>query len=230
MSEQIEVKTLGELLDRIDAAVNQAQRRIKDERIRLAMMDRLDAPASLSPSFADSFARYIQKLEALLYYYAETTGESRRDLLQALSKTEWSDSRLPEKAFDIHIMQDAVYIILPLLPPRKVFQCYTLDSLPLALSNVKGLPKWKSCHFDFCHVLPPHMRTFAKDNDNYNYKRVIDVVTYAMRLYDDAGTVDFSCRTEFTASLRSGTYIKLTEKVGKLPDFPQPQNLESPPL
>ena len=150
--------------------------------------------------------------------------------MQALSKTEWSDSRLPEKAFDIHIMQDAVYIILPLLPPRRVFQSYTLDSLPLALSNVKGLPKWKSCHFDFCHVLPPHMRTFAKDNDNYNYKRVIDVVTYAMRLYDDAGTVDFSCRTEFTASLRSGTYIKLTEKVGKLPDFPQPQNLESPPL
>lgn len=75
-----------------------------------------------------------------------------------------------------------------------------------------NFPRWQFWHADFIHVYPIKFAGVPKDVDNYNYKRTIDVIAFAMRTTDDAIHFDMAMSTVFRDDYKAGVYIEITPR------------------
>lgn len=182
-----------------------------------ASIDRLVLPED----YTKRAVYYLMRIEKLLRMYADHIGQPRAVLGKQIASL--IDTSLPSETdlYEIKVTPGAVHIRMPYLPHRNSASAAITDGLAAKLYVAAELPQnWKCCCIEFCHVYPAKVPKRIKDNDNYNYKRVIDIIAYALRLTDDAGTIHYSMRTAFTDFLYPGTYIKLSEKSSEIPDFP----------
>lgn len=159
-------------------------------------------------------------LEQCITALSDCTG-TRQDLWLQFSQAtaEYSGQELP--MYEITVRDDAVYIRMPYLPSRRSRATSVTDGLAAALSRAAMPTGWQHCHIDFCHVHPSNSRIPAKDNDNYNYKRAIDIISYSLHLHDEPGRVYYTMRSCITDDLPPATYIKITQKSSEIPSFPK---------
>ncbi len=171
----------------------------------------------LHVTYARSLANALYKLELLLYEYSSNSRQRYTSFGKHLADTEEEGVC----SIQIHVHEDRVMFRMPHLPQRS----YKHDLVNIALTSkiytVYNYPKWGHVTMEFCHVYPKSVHWMPCDNDNYLYKRTIDLICSAMRLSDSPATMDLVKRTVFTDKLPSGTYITITPKSSEFTKIPE---------
>lgn len=121
----------------------------------------------------------------------------------------------------VKVLDDAVEIYLPYLPPRvNASRDHILSDLLLRkLCSVENRPRFNSVHISFTHVFSNATISGQRDLDNYYYKSVIDILSFIFGFPDSALTCSLSTEAVFTEKVPSGVYIKITPKVPKTEFF-----------
>lgn len=220
------------LLHSMEAVLDHALNLVRQEIQRLR--DPNDSPER---SFCVAIAKAIYDTEQSLWQITDS-GRIRRDsiLLQiarGATGTYAQEGRRPSEremkeieeatnvGVEIRCADEHVAIRMPYLPPRGLkHSSVATDMLAAALIQVYGdLPKWKSCTLTITHVYPTNISHMPKDVDNYDYKRVIDLICFALGVSDSAMTFSVHLDTLFSDELLPGTYIwaesKVPQKFGK---------------
>ena len=163
-----------------------------------------------------SLSEAMLALQRLLYIYGDAKDANRTKLLQILA----SNPSKKEAAIEIRNGEDFSLIKMPFLPRRTNIQDKLLyDILAVKLLKEDALPTYRSCSLSFVHLYPTNLKLIPKDNDNYAYKRVIDLIAYACGFSDCPVTMDVSMRTVFNDEFEPGTYIEIHPKSSDFPDF-----------
>lgn len=91
--------------------------------------------------------------------------------------------------------------------------------LAAQLLKIPEFPVWSKWQASFLHVYPTNGKCVVRDCDNYDYKKTIDLIAFAVGSSDNA--MHFSMETDscFNDKYPSGTYIKVSQKNSDSPDF-----------
>ena len=192
----------------------------------IARIDRGELTAQwteLPSNLAYRLTRSLNTINSQLYTYFRSNffdpcklyaRQQQRSVQQLISQA--------EQEVEIQIHSDLVAIKLPYLLPRgRTGDALLYDMLLAKLSTVHNFPKWNAWHAAFIHVFPESTARVPRDVDNYEYKRVIDLIAFSMNLSDCAYTFSAEMRTAFTDLLPPGTYIEITPKNPKSGNFPK---------
>lgn len=167
----------------------------------------------LPHNYEKTLSTGLAKLNNLFYKFCETNGYNPVRILQHPWESE-KDGEIHTVATDtveIQISGDMAVIKMPYLPKRGTSAHSLANDLLLArFSGMKGLPKWEACHMEVYHVFPSFVYGVAKDVDNYDYKRTIDLLAFFFGFADTARTFTLGLQTVFTDDLESGAYIEIT--------------------
>lgn len=151
----------------------------------------------------------ISKLTEMLWLYCDHTHTSRYDILERVLAHQAD----PPLCRLIDQSDDCLILWLPSLPHRSVRGFTTVtESLAVLLYQTPSLPKWPRWECSFVHVFPASHARMPKDVDNYAYKRVIDVLSFAMGVSDGAGSFSLSTSTVFTDEIARGVYVLVEPK------------------
>lgn len=170
-------------------------------------------------------AKHIYQLEQCLWLLCDASGLNRNSLLRELSSNK--DHLASE--IDIRISEGRVLIKMPHLSVEKPRRVSLPEDLLLSkLSSKKKLPHFSKCHATFCHIYPTSIKHLPRDVANYDYRRVIDILSYAFGFSDCAATFSLQLGALFTDDIPYGTYIALNETPPPMSSifecFREPQN------
>ena len=112
----------------------------------------------------------------------------------------------------VHTSQEQVLIFLPYLPKRNRAKHAPVNEILAAEIPFHRFPKWSRWSASFTHLYPATTRNIPKDVDNYDYKRTIDLLAYALGTSDNALNYSMSMQTVFSDILPPGVYIQLRPK------------------
>lgn len=207
-------------LENIEVRLERTLEMTKEMRKRRGKHTAAPGSQPLPVTYARSFANALYKLELLLYEYCERSHQKFTSFGKELA--ELNEDGVC--SVEIHVHDDRVMFRMPHLPQRS----YKHDLVNVALTSkiykVLNYPRWSNVTMEFCHVYPTTVKWLPCDNDNYLYKRTIDLICMAMRLSDSPANLDLVKRTVFTDKLPSGTYITVTPKSSDSSDFPHWEN------
>lgn len=204
------VKNIALRLERMLSITNALQKRREKH---IASPNEQPLPAK----YAQSLAGVLYQLEQLLLQFCDYS----RQRYTSIGKTLADMNTESVCSVEIRVYEDRVMFRLPHLPHRTHKHDLVNIALTSKIYNVLNYPRWGKATMEFCHVYPTRMNWLPCDNDNYSYKRTIDLICNAMRLSDSAATLDLVKRTVFTDELASGTYITVTPKSSDFTDFPK---------
>lgn len=219
--ETVYIPTLESLL----SVFQMAAEGIQSEILRLKANPR----KSLSKQVTASTVRSLYKAEQLIWLIADTSKQPRESILLQVARgyagvfhDEKHETRKERQeveaavAAGVEIRQstEGLVIRMPLLPPRGTKHT-TVATDMLGATIMKAydeLPRWSSCSLTITHVFPTAISRMPKDVDNYDYKRVIDLICYGIGCPDCAATCSVQLDTYFTDDLLPGTYILVEKK------------------
>lgn len=160
----------------------------------------------LYQEFWEGYVIHVHNLEKLLWGLSDASWINRRDALHRLTQ----NKALLADQFDVQVDGELVLLKMPHLSQKIFLRFHLVEDLLLAkLGDTKRLPRMKECHATFIHVYPSGNQALAKDVDNYDYKRVIDLLAAFMDFSDSAATFEMTMKTVFSDGLQEGTYIVL---------------------
>lgn len=111
--------------------------------------------------------------------------------------------------------EDCVIIWLPNLPAiNHTENSLVFTELRDLLFPVR-LPTFKKWHCDFIHVFANEHRMGVRDVDNYPYKPIIDVLTFALWTTDSGDSFSCSMYNYFTDAIKKGCYVRVTKRSQK---------------
>ena len=82
----------------------------------------------------------------------------------------------------------------------------------LIYHNYDSFPHWNKWQAKFYHVFPEKTSSIPRDVDNYDYKKIIDLIAFALGASDNATHFSMSMETVFDDSNPPGVYIEITPK------------------
>lgn len=98
--------------------------------------------------------------------------------------------------------------------PLKYFGTDTIADFTLSsvLARCPDFPKWKKWNADFVLIYPTTLRVMPKDIDAYDYKKIIDIIAFAMETSDNAFSFSRSQTVYLTDKIPMGCYILISKK------------------
>lgn len=121
---------------------------------------------------------------------------------------------------DLRVEGHTVFLRLPYLMRRgQTGKCLLYDQLLSTLIRRKDLPRLCGLHIDFVHCYPTAVSAMPKDVDNWEYKRVIDIITYCFGASDCPMSFDLSMTTKFSDRCLPGVYVQISPKSSDFSDF-----------
>lgn len=161
---------------------------------------------AFSPEYAAHLTNALLRLERILFLGAANADPHVPDFWgQLIRKQEITDQ------VALWIEPDRVTIRLPYLPHRyRGNQDAVAQMLAAKLHLCANFPRWEYWHADFIHLFPTACSKIPKDVDNYCYKKVIDVIAYALRTSDNAEHFDMSMTSICTDDYLPGVYVQIT--------------------
>lgn len=167
-------------------------------------------------------AGLLKRLEKYLWAYCDTNHYNRYEALQFLTESKNKNTLCR----CVKHTDDCLILHLPHLPHRSFSgRNIATESLAAYLFRHRDLPRWNRWHCEFLHVFPCQLSRLPKDVDNYGYKRVIDLLAFAMGVSDGAACCSLSMDAVFSDSVPEGCYIKVSPKSSENPVFKEIENL-----
>ncbi len=208
---------LNTLLEKLSADTKAEMRKIDRGQVTVKR-------GELPSEYGKHFYSRLFRINALLYEYYRSYWFDPCKIAWQLNNPAYATDRC---LIDIQVHTDFVIFKLPFLPPRgkgRRAEDILGDALLAKLSSVHSFPRWDGYHAEFIHVFPKDAEQSAKDVDNYEYKRVIDIIAFAMHFSDSPSVFSMEMRAVFTDELPSGVYIEITPKSSENAVFPRWKN------
>lgn len=171
----------------------------------------------LQVKYAQTLAGALYRLEQLLYEYSSYSRQQYTSFGKSLA--ELNEDGIC--SIEIHVHEDRVMFRMPHLPTRTQKHDLVNIALTSKIYKILNYPRWAKVTMEFCHVYSTGKKWQTSDNDNYSYKRTIDLICNAMRLSDSAASMDLVKRTIYTDELPSGTYVTITPKSSDSSEIPK---------
>lgn len=173
---------------------------------------------SLPKSFSDFMTRTLLSVEGFLYRYADISQFDFNAIRKYNSRKRTGDC----SNVSIQYYENKVVIRIPFLPKRNYGNKSVVNQMLAAkLFEETSFPKWERWSAVFYHVYPTKTTKIPRDVDNYDYKKTIDLIAFALGTNDNACNYDMKMTTVFTDKLDSGVYIEVTPKSLEFEALPQ---------
>lgn len=152
--------------------------------------------------------------------------------LQDFSTVLWNRYNVPEldrigvsDGTNFAVVGDEIYIETCRIPKKNFAENMASDALENAFKKAiidgKIIPKMPKKHIEIMHVYPSDFPAKAiRDNDNYNYKSIINTICFYTKGSDRGDKCWLSLGTEISEDGFSGTRIRISpmiEKMGRKP-------------
>lgn len=172
-----------------------------------------DKRCSLLPRiFSATLEKTLTKTENLLFTYQEHSALNPYDVWEyILTHQEPNCSN-----YGLNILDESITIHIPYLEmPHRTQGGNSLVERVLATlirKNIDRLPNWYNWQAKFFLVFPASTKQFPRDVDNYDYKRIIDLIAFGLGSSDNAIHFAMSSETIFTDKITSGVFIEITPR------------------
>jgi len=110
------------------------------------------------------------------------------------------------------------------LIPRDNLPWFQWELERVLQNNLEKIPSYPQRHFSYIHVLSPSQNQYP-DNDNYDTKKVTDIVTSYMGGTDSALRTSFSSFSMRSEKLDPGTYLLVSNSFNTPPALPLLQQI-----
>ncbi len=178
------------------------------------------SPLQFSPELPQQLAAQLagatSEIEQLLYAFTDNTSLDLYETLRYFKKNQ----NAPRGRVSVTYHKEGLFVYLPSLPRKGQGNTALVNQMLaaelLAMTDMPSWPKWQAA---FYHVYPPGNPDIPKDVDNYDYKKTIDLLAYAVRSSDSSLNFSMKMDTVFTDVVESGVYIHVMKKSSELPDF-----------
>lgn len=202
-----EIELLKILMDKLHTCANQCKCRIDF----IAEIEE-EQNETLPYYFAANLGKTLTKIENLLFAYQEHLPLDPYDVWEYII-----ENQEPENSnYGLNIQDDSITIHIPYLemPHRKQGGNSLVERLLAALvrKNIDQFPHWHIWQARFFFVFSESTKTKPKDVDNYDYKRIIDLLAFALGSSDNAVHFAMSMETIFTDQIASGIYIEISPR------------------
>lgn len=165
---------------------------------------------------AARLAQETAEIERLLYAYIDNSDLDLYKTLRYLKK----HMSATNSTVSVHYDGSSLFVYMPTFPSRGLGNDALVNQmLASELLSMTELPSWPKWQAVFYHVYPANASNIPKDVENYDYKKTIDLLAYAVRSSDNALNFSMMMDTVFTDCVPSGVYIHVTPKSSKKPDF-----------
>lgn len=165
--------------------------------------------------YSSNLLKCVRKLSQILILCSNTATQDGYDFCISVANYD------PDAdGIQLWVEDDCVTIRLPSLPHRyKGNQDMIAQLLAAKIHLCPQFPQWRIWHAEFIHLYPKKYKSIPRDVDNYNYKKVIDVIAYGLHTSDDAEHFDMAMTTVYSDDYELGVYVQIT-----------PTTLENRPL
>lgn len=213
---QAEIPPIMDVLKEIQTELETALYACKKEQEKLNRGE-VDANEALPATYAYNASMSVIRLERLLYTYTDTARFNRFSVWQYINAHKKTNC---EKV-GLQISDDLIIFRIPYLPRRHCGNNAVVNHMLAAkIFQHTGFPKWQCWTAVFHHVYPTNTKDIPRDIDNYDYKKTIDLIAYALGASDNAFCFDMSMRTVFTDNLTRGVYIEVRPKSSENEELP----------
>lgn len=172
----------------------------------------------LAATTVQELSSVIWSIEMLLNSYSDNVACDPNAVWSYIAEHRRLSTKSP-----VSICQDSdhIYIYLPAFPPKGKGNDALINRMLAAklFSSTERLPTWGKWAAHFHFVYPSAASNTARDVDNYDYKRTIDLVSAAIGRCDNARSFSLHCSSFFTDDFPQGVYIEITENCSEFPDF-----------
>lgn len=176
----------------------------------------------LPTSYGLDLADGILEFSSLLYSYMESYWLNTFALAKYVNSRKIKSLSAEAEIIGVQIDSDHVTIHMPYIPGRARRKNTLINDLLAAkLFSVPNFPKWEKYHLEFFHVYPPDTSDTPRDLDNYDYKRIIDLIAFTMKSTDCPCACSFGMQPVFTDEIPHGVYIEITPKNSENAVFPK---------
>lgn len=178
------------------------------------------SPLLYTPELPQQLAAQLvgatSEIEQLLYAFMDNTGLDLYETLRFFKKSQDA----PRGCVTVTYHSGALLVYMPSFPKKGQGNTALVNQMLaaelLAMTDMPSWPKWQAA---FYHVYPSGTSDIPKDVDNYDYKKTIDLLAYAVRSSDSSLNFSMKMDTVFTDVVESGVYIHVMKKSSELPDF-----------
>lgn len=187
--------------------------------------------AELPTDFALTLSSATCDLNNLLYAYFQSNWFNPQRLLHP-ARTPAARAAAEQAAQQVRLAvhPNRVLVYLPYLPEKGDHDTAIInDMLFSKLTQECDLPNWKSIHIHFLHCYPKNTVSLPRDLDNYNYKRTIDLLCFALRCSDSPVSCSLQMTPFWSEKHRPGVYIEITPKSSDFSDFEFLSDLSAAP-
>lgn len=176
------------------------------------------ANGALPNAYATTMANILVRLENMLYVFSDYAQYDSLAVWGFIQDHKGADCSKVE----VQIRENKIVLKIPYLPKRNHgTNAVVNDMLAAVIYRHRDFPHWPKWRATFFHVYPTKTSGIPRDVDNYDYKKTIDLLAFALDSADNALNFDIGGKhTVFTDDLSPGVYIEVTQKEEKSSKFP----------
>ena len=156
-----------------------------------------------------TLATAAHKADDMLWDFNSRYPVPRSHTLQAIAQTPAIASKIPKLLCST---EEKVIIWVPRLPNKRASPHNLLTTELRDFLHDAQLPHFERWHCLFLHIHSAGSGVGVKDVDNYEYKRTIDMLAFALRTKDSADYFSMTMRNYFSDTIPEGCYIYITKQ------------------